>query len=113
MPDVPEQPIAGILVPAGLGLALFGGIWLLFAVPWLRGLVVGLRTRDWWTPFAQRPDGRYGVLARSHFLAAFRAPERRSTRGLAVRWLVWTFVVVALAAYPLQIVVDAVRLLRR
>ncbi len=113
MPDVPEQPVAGILVPAALGVALFGGIWLLFAVPYLRGLVAGLRTRDWWTPFTRRADGRYGVLARSRFFASFRAPERRTPGGLAVRWGAWTLVVVGLAAYPVQIVVDAVRLLRR
>jgi hypothetical protein len=101
------NPDGPVIVSSSLALVLFGGVWLLFAVPFGRGLVEGLRAGDWWYPFARNAQGRYGILARSRFLASFRAPEpeRRTRAGLVVRWAAWTFVVVVLGAYALQFAV--------
>jgi hypothetical protein len=104
MTDVPEQPLAGALAPGVVGLVFFGGIWALFLVPYLRGIAAGRRSGDWWTPFARRADGSYGILAASRWFASFRAPDdpaERTRRGLRVRWSVWTYVVLGLAVLPL------------
>ncbi|HMM94602.1 hypothetical protein [Phycicoccus sp.] len=104
------HPERGVALAGGIALVLFGGILLLFLVPYLRGVAAGLRTGDWWTPFERRPDGRWGVLAASRFFAVFRAPEpdRRGTGGLVARWTVWTLVVLGLAVYPVDLVVTIV-----
>ncbi|MGG5258427.1 hypothetical protein [Phycicoccus avicenniae] len=100
------HPERGVALAGLIGLALFGGILLLFLVPYVRGVLAGLRTGDWWTPFDRRPDGRWGVLADSRFFALFRAPdaEGRTTGGLVTRWVVWTVVVLGLAYYPATLV---------
>lgn len=101
------HPERGVALAGAIGLVLFGGILLLFLVPYVRGVLAGLRTGDWWTPFERRTDGRWGVLAASRFFAVFRAPEadRRTTRGLVTRWAVWTVIVLGLAYYPATLVV--------
>ncbi|MEO7269968.1 MAG: hypothetical protein ABIW49_12250 [Knoellia sp.] len=101
------NPDGPVIVSSSLALVLFGGVWLLFAVPFGRGLFEGLRAGDWWSPFARNAQGRHGILARSRFLASFRAPEpeRRTRAGLIGRWAVWAFVVVVLGAYALQFAV--------
>jgi hypothetical protein len=106
-------PERGIVLVSAIALALFGGVLLLFLVPYVRGLVAGVQSGDWWTPFARRQDGRYGVLANSRFLASFRAPdpEARTRGGLMARWVVWTVVVVGLAAYPAWLVATILRAL--
>lgn len=104
------NPDGPVIVASSIALLLFGGIWLLFAIPAARGVVRGLRDGDWWSPFTPNARGKYGLLARSHFLASFRAPEpgRRTPTGLGVRWAAWTFVVLGLAVYPATLVVDLI-----
>lgn len=106
MPVQGLQPERGVALAGAIGLVVFGGILLLFLVPYVRGVVAGLRSGDWWTPFDRTPNGRWGVLAASRFFAVFRAPEpaRRSTGGLVTRWVVWTVVVLGLAYYPATLV---------
>lgn len=108
------NPDGPVIVANGIALALFGGIWLLFAVPFARGLVEGLRSGDWWRPFAPDARGRYGVLARSRFLGSFRAPEpgRRTQGGLLTRWAAWGFVVVVLGGYALRFLVRLIEVAR-
>lgn len=107
------HPERGIALSAGLALVLFGGVWLLVAVPVVRGVVTGLRTGDWWSPFATDARGRHGLLGRSRFYASLRAPEpaRRTTGGLAGRWLFWAVVVVGLGYWPASLAVRLVQLL--
>ncbi|WP_156971361.1 hypothetical protein [Knoellia sinensis] len=95
-----------------LSLALFGGIWLLVAVPLARGVVAGLRAGEWWRPFEQNARGRYGILANSRSLASFRAPapHRRTMLGLVTRWLIWTYVVAGLGYYPLMLAIRLAQL---
>ncbi|WP_392542703.1 hypothetical protein [Oryzobacter telluris] len=111
MPLEELTPGRGIVLVSAIALLLFGGVLLLFLVPYVRGVAAGLRTGDWWTPFARREDGRWGVLANSRFFATFRAPdpEARTTGGLVARWVVWTVVVLGLAYYPAYLVVTILR----
>ncbi len=113
MPLQELTPGRGIVLVSAIALLLFGGVLLLFLVPYVRGLAAGLRSGDWWSPFARRDDGRYGVLASSRFFASFRAPDPQArTRGaLVTRWVVWTVVVLGLAAYPAWLVVTILRAL--
>ncbi|WP_377641366.1 hypothetical protein [Oryzobacter terrae] len=113
MPLQELTPERGIVVISSISLLVFGGVLLLFLVPYLRGVVVGLRTGDWWSPFARRADGRYGLLANSRFFASFRSPdvEDRTTVGLRVRWLLWTVVLLGLTIYPVSLVAQIVRAL--
>ncbi|MBM6405420.1 hypothetical protein JQN72_14335 [Phycicoccus sp. CSK15P-2] len=101
------HPERGVALAGAIGLLLFGGILLVFLIPFVRGVVVGLRTGDWWSPFAGRASGNYGPMAASRFFAVFRAPEpkRRTTAGLVTRWVVWTVVVAGLAYYPVYLAV--------
>lgn len=104
---VPElHPERGVMLAVGLALVVFGGVLLAFLVPLIRGVREGMRTGDWWTPFAPRRGGGYGVLAASRFFARFRAPEpeRRTIGGLIARWTVWTVVVAGLAVYPAHLI---------
>lgn len=106
MPFQQLDPDRGVALVSAIALLIFGAVLLLFLVPYVRGVAAGLRSGDWWTPFARREDGRYGVLANSRFFAGFRSPdpEARTTGGLVTRWVVWTVVVVGLAYYPLYLV---------
>ena len=101
------HPERGVALAGAIGLVVFGGILLLFLVPFVRGVLAGLRTGNWWVPFTRRDDGRWGPMAASRFFAVFRAPEpdRRSSGGLVARWVVWTLVVAALAYVPVLLVV--------
>lgn len=100
------NPDRGVALVSAIALLLFGGIWLLLAVPVARGLLVGLRTGDWWEPFERNHRGGYGLLASSRFFASFRAPEpsRRTRSGLVTRWAVWGVVILGLAWYPAWLV---------
>lgn len=108
------NPDGPVVVATSIALVLFGGIWLLFAVPFLRGLVGGLRAGSWWSPFERDARGRHGMLARSRFFASFRAPEpgRRTRAGLLFRWAFWSVVLVGLGWYPLTLVVRLLELSR-
>ncbi|WP_353950758.1 hypothetical protein V6K52_14110 [Knoellia sp. S7-12] len=107
------NPDGPVIAASSLGLVLFGGIWMLFAVPFVRGLIVGLRSDSWWRPFEQDARGRYGVLANSRFFASFRSPEPdiRTQAGLITRWVFWTIVVAGLGFYPVTLVVGLVKAL--
>lgn len=106
------NPDGPVILASSIALVLFGGVWLLFAVPFVRGLVAGLRAGNWWLPFEQDARGRYGVLAASRFFASFRAPEpgRRAQAGLLTRWALWTFVVVGLGFYSLRFAVRLIEI---
>jgi len=108
----PEGPV---VAASSLALALFGGIWLMFAVPFARAVVTGLRADDWWRPFEQNARGRYGVLADARQFASFRAPERqrRTKAGLVTRWAFWTVVVAGLGWYPVTLALTLTDALRR
>lgn len=108
------HPERGVALVSTLGLLVFGAVWLLVAVPVARGVVTGLRTGDWWSPFVRNARGRYGLLAGSRFYASHRAPEpaERTGRGLAWRWLFWAVVLVGLGSYPAFLAVQLVRALR-
>ncbi|MBT9254249.1 hypothetical protein KMZ32_00900 [Phycicoccus sp. MAQZ13P-2] len=107
------HPERGVAVAGAIGLAVFGPVLLLFLVPFVRGVVQGLRSGDWWSPFVQREDGRWGVLAASRYFALFRAPEpaRRTRGGLVARWAFWVVVVVALSYLPAQFAAMALAIL--
>ena len=108
------NPDGPVVLASSLALLLFGGVWLLFAVPLARGLVVGLRSGNWWAPFEKQARGSHGLLARSRFFASFRAPEahRRTRAGLRTRWAFWALVLLGLGWYPLSLVVRLVDISR-
>ena len=105
------HPERGLALASGIALLIFGGVWLLVAIPVLRGVATGLRTGDWWSPFVVNERGGYGLLANSRFHALHRAPEvaHRTTRGLAARWLFWAVVLVGLGYYPATLAVTFCR----
>lgn len=107
------HPERGVALASGISLLVFGGVWLLVAVPVLRGVLTGLRTGDWWAPFVANERGRYGLLANSRFYALHRAPEpaQRTTRGLAARWLFWAVILAGLGFYPATLAVTFCRAL--
>lgn len=108
------NPDGPVILASSIALALFGGIWLLFAVPMARGVISGLTAGNWWRPFEQNARGRYGVLAGSRFFASFRAPEpsRRTNSGLVTRWGIWLVVLVGLGFYPVTLVLRLIELSR-
>lgn len=105
------NPNGGLLFVSCLALVLFGGVLLLFAVPFVRALLEVRRTGSWWSPFERRPDGRWGGLANTRSLASFRAPDPagRTPAGLRLRWAAWTVVVLGLCVYPAVLVGDIIR----
>lgn len=107
------NPDGPVILSSSIALLIFGGVWLLFAVPVARGLISGLRG-NWWGPFERNARGRYGVLAASRFFASFRAPEqgRRTQGGLVARWVFWIVVLIGLGWYPLTLVVRLIDLSR-
>ncbi len=108
------NPDGPVILSSSIALLLFGGVWLLFAVPYVRGLIVGLRSGNWWSPFEKGPRGTHGLLARSRFFASFRAPEptRRTSAGLRGRWAFWAVVLLGLGWYPLTLVVRLIDISR-
>ncbi len=108
------HPDRAVALASGLALLLFGGVWLLFSIPFARGVAVGLRTGDWWRPFEPDARGRYGPLARARQFASFRAPQphRRTSAGLVTRWVIWTYVTAGLGWYPATLAITLVNALR-
>ncbi|EAP97623.1 hypothetical protein JNB_19173 [Janibacter sp. HTCC2649] len=108
------NPDGPVILASSIALALFGGIWLLFAVPLARGAIAGLTAGNWWRPFEPNARGRYGPVAGSRFFASFRAPEpeRRTRAGLLIRWGIWVVVLIGLGYYPATLVVRLIEISR-
>ena len=87
-----------------VSLALFGTLWAVFALPFAYHCVRAAQAGDAWLPFEPKANGRYTFMAQNRWFAAFRAPQsgQRTTTGLVVRYLVWIWVVAALAYLPIR-----------
>lgn len=97
--------VSDILVVA---LALFGTVWAVFALPFAYHAVRAVRAGNAWLPFERKPGGGYTFMAQNRWFAAFRAPQpdRRTTTGLVVRYVIWLWVVAALAYLPATYLVE-------
>lgn len=91
-----------------VALVLFGTVWALFAVPFIYHVIRAATARNAWLPFERKPNGRYAFMAQNRWFAAFRAPlpERRSTLGLVVRYLIWLWAIAALSFLPARYLAD-------
>lgn len=87
-----------------VSLALFGAVWAIFAVPFAYHCVRAARSGNCWLPFEPKPGGGYTFMTRNPWFAAFRAPaaDKRTTRGLVVRYGIWLWVAIALAYLPVR-----------
>lgn len=81
-------------------LVFAGLILFFFVVPLLRAVLQAWVERDPWAPFADRPNGRSGILVSRPSFQALRAPRGsgRTTARLVARWAFWVGVTLAMVA---------------